>query len=140
MGECSKKQEHNDLFAILVREVRMRGESRAINLMWPDMFYSHKGPMGVIYPCLFQLPDEIEAKFQRLPPSPFSTTATPTELMEILPGATESGTSKMAVNKLVLLIYSIVDEIEIRFQQKTLYLRCPVTQEKNGVKLNQTRS
>jgi len=72
-----------------------------------------------------QLSDEIEAKFQRLPP--FSKTAIPTELMGILPDVTGSGKSKMPVYKLVLSIYRLVDEIERRFQRKTLYLRCPVT-------------
>jgi len=66
-----------------------------------------------------QLPDEIEAKFKRLPRA-FSTTAIPTELMGILPDVTGSGKSKMAVYKLVLSIYRLVDEIERRFQQKTL--------------------
>jgi len=93
---------------------RARGESRAINLMWPDMFYSRKGPMGVIYPGLTQLPDEIEAKFQRLPTSPFSTTAIPTELMGILPDVTGIRKSKMMVNKLsesalaYELVYSVL--------------------------------
>jgi len=110
-----------------------------LTLMWPDMFYSHKGPMGGnLPPGISQLPDEIEAKFKRLPP--FSTTAIQTELMEILPDVTGSGKSTMAVYKLVLSIYWLVDEIEIRFQWKILHLRCPVTQGKNGDNLNQTRS
>jgi len=46
----------------------------------------------------------------------------------------------MAVYKLVLSIYRLVDKIERRFQRKTLYLRCPVTQENNGDNLNQTGS
>jgi len=72
--------------------------------------------------------------------SPFSTTAIPTDLMGILPDATGSGKSKMAVYKLVLSIYRLVDKIERRFQRKILYLRCPVTQEKNSDNLNQTGS
>ena len=36
-----------------------------------DLFYSHKRAMGVIYPPgISQLPEEIEAQFQRLPPAP----------------------------------------------------------------------
>jgi len=58
--------------------------------------------------------------------------------MGILPDVTRSGKSKMAVYKLVLSIYRLVDEIERRFQQKTLYLRCLVTQVNNGDNLNQT--
>jgi len=46
---------------------------------------------GNLPPGISQLPDEIEAKFQRLPP--FSTTAIPTELMGILPDVTGSGRS-----------------------------------------------
>jgi len=52
------------------------------------------------------------------------------ELMGILPDVIGSGKSKMAVYKLVLSIYRLVDEKERRFQRTTLYLRCPVTQEK----------
>jgi len=37
----------------------------------------------------------------------------------------------MVVYKLVLSIYRLVYEIERRFQRKTLYLRCMVTQGKN---------
>jgi len=48
--------------------------------------------------------------------------------MGILPNVTGSGKSKMAVYKLVLSIYRLVDKIERRFQRKTLYLRCPATQ------------
>jgi len=58
--------------------------------------------------------------------------------MEILPDVTGSGKSKMAVYKLVLSIYRLVDKIERRFQQKTLYFRWRITQEKNGDDLNQT--
>jgi len=60
--------------------------------------------------------------------------------MAILPDVTGSGKSKMAVYKLVLSIYRLVDEIERRFQRKTLCIRCPVTQGKNGDNLNQTGS
>jgi len=64
--------------------------------MGPDMFYSHKGPMGDnLPPGKSQLPDEIEAQFQWLPP--VLKTAIPTELMGILPDVTGSGKSKMAV-------------------------------------------
>jgi len=56
--------------------------------------------------------------------------------MGILPDVTGSGKSNMAVYKLVLSIYRLVNEIERRFQRKTLYLRCPGTQEKNGDNLN----
>jgi len=41
---------------------------------------------------------------------------------------------------MVLSIDRLVDEIERRFLRKTLYLRCPVTQGKNGDNLNQTGS
>jgi len=60
--------------------------------------------------------------------------------MGILPDVTGSGNSKVAVYKLVLSVYRLVDEIERRFQRKTLYLRCLVTQGKNGDNLNQTGS
>jgi len=40
--------------------------------------------------------------------------------MEILPDATGIVKSKMAVYELVLSIYRLVDEIERRFQRKTL--------------------
>jgi len=67
--------------------------------------------------------------------------AIPTELMvHKLPEVTGSGQSKMVVYKLVLSIYRLVDEIERRFQRKPLYLKCPVTQGKNGDNLNQTGS
>jgi len=56
--------------------------------------------------------------------------------MGILLDVAGGGISKMAVYKLVLSIYRLVDEIEIRFQRKTLYLRWRVTQEKNGDDLN----
>jgi len=67
-------------------------------------------------------------------------TAIPTELMGILPNVTGSGKSKMVVYKLVLSIYRLVNEIERRFQRKTLYLRYSVTRGKNGDNLNQTGS
>jgi len=60
--------------------------------------------------------------------------------MGILPDVTGSGKSKMAVYKLVLSITRLVDEIERRFQRKTVYLRYPVTQEKNCDNLKQTGS
>jgi len=56
--------------------------------------------------------------------------AIPTEIMGILPDVTGSEKSKMAVYKQVLSIYRLVDEIVRRFQRHTLYLRCPITQEK----------
>jgi len=40
--------------------------------------------------------------------------------MGILPYVTGSGKSKMAVYKLVLSIYRLVDEIERQFKRKTL--------------------
>jgi len=60
--------------------------------------------------------------------------------MGILSDVTGSGKSKMAVYKLVLSKNRLVDKIERRFQRNTLYLRCPVTQGKNGDNLNQTGS
>jgi len=46
----------------------------------------------------------------------------------------------MAVYKLVLSIYRLVGEIARRFQRKIQYIKCPVTQGKNGDNLNQTGS
>jgi len=62
--------------------------------------------------------------------------AIPTELIGKLPDVTGSGKSKMALYNLVVLIDSLVHEVERRFQRKTLYLRCPVTQGKNDDKRN----
>jgi len=108
-------------------------------VMWPDKFHSHKGPMGVIYPQAY-LNFPMRQKQNSNGNPPFSTTAILTKLMGILPDVTGSGKSKMAVYKLELSIYRLVDEIERRFQWKTLYLRCPITQGKNGDNLNQTGS
>jgi len=71
-------------------------------------------------PGISQLPDEIKAKFQRLPPIFDDGHSNGTN--GILPDVTGSEKSKMAVYKLVLSIYKLVDEIEKRFQRKTLYL------------------
>jgi len=58
--------------------------------MWPDMFYSHKGPMGVIYPqAYFNFPMR-KSKIPTATPQ-FSITVIPTELMGILPDVTGSG-------------------------------------------------
>jgi len=60
--------------------------------------------------------------------------------MGILPNITGSGKSKIVVYKLLLSTYRLVDKTERRFQLKTLYLRIPVTQGKDGDNLNQTGS
>jgi hypothetical protein len=78
--------------------------------------------MGVkLPPGISQLPDKIEATFQRLPPPSISTTVIPMELTRILPDVTGSGKSKMAVYKLVLSKYRLVDEIERPFKRQTLF-------------------
>jgi len=72
-----------------------------------------KEALGNLPPCISQLPDEMGAKFLLLPP--FSTTAIP---MGILPDISRSG----KLNKLVISIYKVVDEIIL-----TLCFRCLVT-------------
>jgi len=100
-----------------------RNERNRLTFTWPDMCYSHEGHMGGNLPHWHILTSQWDRNKNSNGHPPFSMTAISTELMAILPEVTGSGKSKMAVYKLVLSIYRLVDEIERRFQQKTLYLR-----------------
>jgi len=66
-------------------------------------------------PGVSRLLDEIETKFQRLPP--IFMTAIPMELLVKLSAVTESGKSKMAASKLRLRLSQLVHKIATKFQR-----------------------
>jgi len=79
-------------------------------------------------PGIFQIPDEIEAKFQQLPP--FLVTAIPMEPTAILSDVTGCGKSKMASCKLQIRLSQFVNKIATKFQRLYLCFWDPAIQNK----------
>jgi len=95
-----------------------------INLCSANLiFQTFVANRGKIPPGISRLLDEIEAKFQRLPP--FSMTAIPMELLVKLSVVNGNWKSKMAASKLPKCISQLVPKISTKFQRLYLCFRGP---------------
>ena len=103
--------------------------------MWPDMFYSHKRPLGgggkITPPGISQLPYEIEPTFHRLPPIFDNGHSTVTNGNTArLNRKYRKWKIKIYIYKLVVSIYRLADEIEGQFQWQILCFRSLVNLKK----------